>query len=127
MITERVMTAARAAAQIIEQDIKAQSPSRRIAAGLRVDPVIQDGEISFEVTFSDNTKYGVYLDRGTGRYRASENEVGVWNPNPGKGKGGIIPRFFTVISEAAVERVGEVLESAFVADMEEELAKRLEG
>jgi hypothetical protein len=32
-----------------------------------------------------------------------------------------------VISEAAVERVGEVLEAAFVADMEEELAKQLEG
>lgn len=124
-ITERVMRAARSAAQIIEQDIRSQSPSRRIARGLKVDPIVEQDEIAFEVTFDDNVKYGVYLDRGTGKYRASETEVGKWNPNPGKGKGGIIPRFFTVIPETALERVYQVLEEAFVADMEEDLEKAL--
>lgn len=122
-MTERVMTAARAASQIIEQEIRDQAPGKKIGPGLSVSPVIKDGEIEFYVTFADGVTYGIYLDRGTGKYRSSESEVGRWNPNPGKGTGGIIPRFFTVISIGTQERIAKIMEEAFLADVEEDLQK----
>jgi len=124
-MTERVTIAARTAAAIIEEELKLQAPSNKIGSGLTVYPVIEEDAIDFVVVFADGVKYGIFLDRGTGRYRAGETEVGRWNPNPGKGKGGIIPRFFTVISDSAQERVAQVLEEAFLADLEERLEKEI--
>jgi hypothetical protein len=125
-MTERVMTAARTAAALIEQELKAQSPSRKIGSGLFVTPSVSAEGVEFSVTFADGVRYGIFLDRGTGRYRAPETEVGRWNPNPGKGTGGIIPRFFTVISDSTQERVAQVLGEAYLADLEEQILNELE-
>jgi hypothetical protein len=125
-MTERVMTAARTAAALIEGELKNQSPSRKIGSGLSVTPSVSEEGVEFIVTFADGVKYAVYLDRGTGRYRAPESEVGRWNPNPGKGTRGIIPRFFTVISDPTQVRVLEVLEEAYTEDLEEQILNELE-
>lgn len=124
-MTERVQNAAQVASRIIEEELRSQAPGRKIGPGLSVAPVFEEGGIDFIVTFADGVKYGVYVDRGTGRYRTPEDYVGRWNPTPGKGTKGIIPRFFTVISDGTQERIGKIIEEALLADLEEIVENQL--
>jgi len=125
-MTERVLNAAQVASRLIEEELRSQAPGRKIGPGLSVSPVIERDAIDFVVTFADGVKYGIFLDRGTGRYRAGETEVGRWNPNPGKGTGGIIPRFFTVISNGTQERIAQILGQAFLEDLEQQFEKEID-
>jgi hypothetical protein len=122
-MTERVLNAAQVASRLIEEELRSQAPGRKIGPGLSVEPVIQEGQIEFVVTFADGVKYGVYVNRGTGRYRTSPDYVGRWNPNPGKGTKGIIPRFFTMISDGTQQRVLSLLEEAILVDLEQQIEK----
>lgn len=109
-------------AQIIAFDIRAQAPSRKIANSISVRPVLasemdSEIEVDFEVNYGDKI-YGLFLDFGTMAER--ESERGEWNPNPGKGKGGIKPRFFTTPSEATTLKVMELIEEAFLKSQAQE-------
>jgi hypothetical protein len=85
-----------------------------------------DNEVEFVTVIEDQVKYGIYLDKGTGKYR-SDTE-GKWNPNPGKGDDGIIPRFWTSLSDTFMERINMMIEEALTAAEEkknEELLDKL--
>jgi hypothetical protein len=102
--------------------------SRIIAANLKSQaPVSKDGRSRGELKnsvkviprFSSTSNfgfdiqadsYGIYLDMGTGRYRANERKP--WNPKPGKGKDGIKPRFWLTISPKTWERVNNLMTAA---------------
>jgi len=127
-MTTELFTALNVAAQIIAFEIRAQAPSQKIANSISVKPVMtsemdSEIEVNFEVNYGDKI-YGLFLDFGTMAER--ETERGEWNPNPGKGKGGIKPRFFTTPSEATILRVMELIEEAYLKQeterIEEELA-----
>lgn len=53
--------------------------------------------------------YGIFTDSGTGRYRRP-NPVARWNPAPGKGKGGIKPRYWTNLDNAVAIRIARIIE-----------------
>ncbi len=114
-------------ARSMENEIKAQAPSKKIAAGTTVvAEFIGDDQVEFVTVIDDQVKYGIYLDKGTGKYR-SDTE-GKWNPNPGKGDDGIIPRFWTSLSDTFIERINMMVEEALIAAEDkknEELLKEL--
>jgi|688.fasta_scaffold391049_2 hypothetical protein len=114
-------------ARSIENEIKAQAPSKKIASGTTVVAEFTgDNEVEFVTVIEDQVKYGIYLDKGTGKYR-SDTE-GKWNPNPGKGDDGIIPRFWTSLSDTFMERINMMIEEALTAAEEkknEELLDKL--
>jgi hypothetical protein len=53
--------------------------------------------------------YGVFTDSGTGRYRRPNPEAR-WNPNPGKGQGGIKPRYWTNLDNSVAIRIARIIE-----------------
>lgn len=52
--------------------------------------------------------YGIFLKSGTGRYFKPNPKAG-WNPNPGKGKGGIKPRYWTNLDKATTTMISQLL------------------
>ena len=73
------------------------------------------------VTFvlDDPTSYGDFTDFGTKAYRASSR--GPFNPKPGKGEGGIIPRFWSTLSDSTLERIQMIFDEELEAAMNEEI------
>lgn len=73
------------------------------------------------VTFvlNDPTSYGDFTDFGTKAYRATSR--GPFNPKPGKGQGGIIPRFWSTLDDAKMERLQMIFEEELDAALEEEI------
>ena len=52
--------------------------------------------------------YGIFLKSGTGRY-LKPNPKAEWNPNPGKGKGGLKPRYWTNLDKATTTMISQLL------------------
>jgi hypothetical protein len=53
--------------------------------------------------------YGRFLDLGTERYFKGERPDAKWNPKPGKGKGGIKPRYWTNIGKPTEKIIADLL------------------
>jgi hypothetical protein len=53
--------------------------------------------------------YGRFVDLGTKRYYKGENPDARWNPNPGKGKGGIKPRYWTNLGKPTTKLISDLL------------------
>lgn len=53
--------------------------------------------------------YGIFTDSGTGRYNRP-NPNARFNPKPGKGKGGIKPRYWTNLDNAVTIRIARIIE-----------------
>jgi hypothetical protein len=107
-------------AEIIERELTQQSPYKTgaLRKSIKVVPVITDDGVRFT---ADYKKYGVYVDRGTGPYKSRRR--GAWNPSPGKGKGGIKPRFWTTISRQVQVRVKDLISKATLAWIKFELRR----
>jgi hypothetical protein len=99
--------------------LKAQAPrdTGKLQGSIRHRVVVKGGEwaLSFYYIY-----YGVYVDLGTydnadtASYGLSAFDLPQWNPNPGRGGFGIRPRYWSSLSEDAVE-------------LQEFLAKKVEG
>jgi hypothetical protein len=72
-----------------------------------------------ELLLNDPTSYGDFTDFGTRSYRASER--GPFNANPGKGQGGIIPRFWSSLSDTDILRIEMIFEEELDKAMNEEI------
>lgn len=72
-----------------------------------------------ELVLNDPTSYGDFTDFGTRNYRASER--GPFNAKPGKGEGGIIPRFWSTLNDAQIERIQMIFEQELEKAIEEEI------
>lgn len=53
--------------------------------------------------------YGVFTDLGTGRYYRGEQPNKRWRGNPGKGKGGIKPRYWTNLDASTYTQIGRLI------------------
>lgn len=124
MISPLIIQAADLAARVAENEIRSQAPSGTISGGTRVIPILletPDGfDISFETVLEDSVKYGWYLDSGT-LAEKEPNEEAEWNPEPGKGEGGIKPRYWTNLKPEAQARIDMIIEDAFTAAKEAEI------
>lgn len=99
------------AARVIESLLKFQAPKKTGSLAKSVKVVGQEtksGNVSFQ---SNYNRYGRFLDWGTLAESAYPNR-GRWNPRPGKGRGGIKPRFWTTINAATRERVKQIMAAA---------------
>ena len=107
-------------ARIIEQIMKRQVPvkSGALRSSLRVVITGSGSEINFTL---QEKVYGKYTDMGTGKYRARTR--GEWNPRPGKGKGGIKPRFWQSISDKDQVRIQMIIEEELFKQIDIELTK----
>jgi hypothetical protein len=106
--------------RIIEQILKRQVPVKTgaLRASLKIRNVNTDGGITFVL---EEKKYGIFTDMGTGPYRARTR--GQWNPRPGKGKGGIKPRFWQTLSDKDQIRIQMIIEDELSKQIEIELQK----
>lgn len=106
--------AQRESAQILTKFVQNQTPVKtgRLRRTMKVVPIVKRNEdLAFSIDTPAYRKYGRYVDLGTGRYRATKR--GKYNARPGKGKGGIIPRFFTTINILTINRVKKKMAKAF--------------
>ena len=100
MSTEpEIVRAAYQAARIMETKIKFQAPVKTgaLRKSVKVVPRFTERSVLLDIVSLD---YGKYTDLGTGRYRTPASKRRNWNPRPGKGKGGIKPRFWTSITKS---------------------------
>lgn len=95
-------------AKLMQDQLRRQAP---VATGdLRNSVVVRAVETSDGVQLvTGYLNYGVFTDSGTGRYRRP-NPKAKWNPAPGKGKGGIKPRYWTNLDNAITIRIARIIE-----------------
>jgi hypothetical protein len=67
--------------------------------------------------------YGIFTDSGTGRYK-KPNPNATFNPKPGKGKGGIKPRYWTNLDKALKMRIARIIEKELAKQIQQSFRKR---
>lgn len=124
-----IEAAANLAARIIENELRAQSPSEKIAKGVTVVPTYEGEEneiiVDFDIYLEENVIYGIYLDSGTLK-QYEPNPDANWNPDPGKGIGGIEPRYWTNIPEEVTARIDLIIETALEEAKEKEIEAEID-
>ena len=105
----KLQAALNMAARIATNVLKKQVPVKKgdLQKSIKVSGVQTDNSVKL---VSDYLPYGVYTDRGTGPYRTRAGRP--WNPNPGKGQGGIRPRFWTTLDQANRTKINNILRKA---------------
>ena len=129
MISPIITEAANLAARVMENELRAQAPSEKIAKGVSVMPVYEGGEdnlsVDFDIYLEESVIYGIFLDSGT-LDQYEPNPDANWNPNPGVGKGGIEPRYWTNIPEEATARIDLIIETALEQAKEKEIEAEID-
>jgi len=99
--------------RLIANNLQRQAPRKtgELIRSIKVTGSYDGKSVKFN---SDYVPYGVYTDLGTGPYKAKRSG-GNWNPAPGKGRGGIKPRFWTTLDESTRQRVNKII-SKVVSD-----------
>lgn len=112
------------ASRLVSAQLRRQSPVKtgRLKRSIHVRADRQEDVVIFT---ADYLGYGVYTDLGTGPYATSEEQRGPWNPTPGKGKGGIKPRFWNSIEEAIWESISDIYYKAYEQAVEKSIEDSL--
>lgn len=113
-------------ARIYQTEVRSQAPGDNISRGTTIVVVYEDNSFSFASVLSEKVRYGRYLDEGTGPYYKSNAPRGPWNPDPGKGTKGIIPRYWLSISEVLEERLYDMALGYIAEQREKELEEQYE-
>jgi len=89
-------------ARLLQANLKRQAPvdTGALQKSIKVRGRMVGDRINFNVEYLG---YGKFTDMGTGPYRASARKT--WNPRPGKGRGGIKPRFWLTFNRAVYDQV----------------------
>ena len=122
-------------ARKIEELLRGQAPSSNLAGAVQVS--YEDN--GFIISLDDSAKYGIYLWRGTGEEIASGAVAGIdeesiqatydaiwdrrYNPDPGKGKGGIKPRYWLNLKAADIMELQTEIEDAIASALEAQFEK----
>jgi hypothetical protein len=105
------------AARLIEANLKRQAPVGKgtkkkpggaLKRSIKVKANYTGESVQFRYSY---LYYGVYVDKGTRPYGVygKGSKPGPWNPNPGKGEGGIKPRFWTSLENSTKIRVKRII------------------
>ena len=94
-----IVRSASLAARLMETKLRSQAPVKTGALrdSVKVVPRFTEKSVLLDVV---SLNYGKYTDLGTGPYRTPPSKRRNWNPRPGKGKGGIKPRFWTSLTRS---------------------------
>ena len=108
-------------AKIMQDQLRRQAP---VATGtLQQSVVVRAVENADGVQLiTGYLNYGVFTDSGTGRYRRPNPEAR-WNPKPGKGKGGIKPRYWTNLDNAVNIRIARIIEREIAKQIRQSFRK----
>jgi len=122
-------------ARRIEEILRGQAPSANLAGAVQV--AYEDN--GFIISLDDNAKYGIYLWRGTRDEIASGAVAGIdsdsiqstyeaiWDRkpdlNPGKGEGGIKPRYWLNLIAADIDELENEIEKAIANALNNQLEK----
>lgn len=100
------------AASLITINIKNQTPvdTGKLKRSMKTKIEETSDGYRFVIVSREFVKYGTFVDMGTTPYRKPTR--GRYNQSPGKGKGGIIPRYFTTINSATIRRVKKIMSEA---------------
>jgi len=93
------------AARLIAANLRRQAPvaTGALKRSIRVSGSYTGDSIQFRYSY---LYYGKFVDKGTGPYGVrGKGKTGQWNPNPGKGIGGIRPRFWTSLEDSVKKQV----------------------
>lgn len=118
-------------ARRLEQILQSQAP---VDTGrLRRSIAVEFTENGFAIY--DPTGYGFYTHAGTGREAAGKGSNTasiyaqlankIYNPDPGKGRDGIKPRFWMNFSESVYKMIEDELEKAYAEEFEKEITEML--
>lgn len=108
-----------AISKLIQTELKAQVPvaTGKLKRSIKVQAVETPDGFSIKEGF---LTYGIFTDSGTKRYH-KPNPKARWNPNPGKGKGGIKPRYWTNLSPEVTTRISKLITAETARQIREEL------
>jgi hypothetical protein len=101
--------------RMISNQLRRQAPvdTGRLKRSIHVTVRREGGDGDYTFTFeAEYNGYGIYTDLGTGPYGVTESAREEWNPNPGKGKGGIKPRFWNSLSESVMKPIEDIIVDA---------------
>lgn len=115
-----IMKSAIKAARVYQTRLRLQAPVRtgKLKKSIEVVPQLTSDGIRFRETFE---QYGIFTDSGTGRYY-KPNKNARWNPRPGKGRGGIKPRYWTNISDRITrDRIKQIFRDDLAKQIKEQL------
>ena len=124
-IPAQIQRALNTCSKIVQNKIVDQTPvdTGTLKRSMKVSAFQKrNGDLAFRINSEPYQKYGRYVDLGTGPYRSKKR--GKFNARPKKGKGGIIPRFFTTIDKATINRVKVIMQKAYADYIKFELRRK---
>ena len=109
-------------AKLMQDQLRRQAP---VATGkLQKSVVVKAKETKDGVQLvTGYLTYGIFTDSGTKRFHKPNNEA-KWNPTPGKGKGGIKPRYWTNLDNAVTIRIARIIEKEMAKQIQESFRKK---
>jgi hypothetical protein len=111
------------AARIYQTRLRYQAPvaTGKLRDSVKVRVVSTSDGFQLVTTFET---YGIFTDSGTKRYYRP-SDTATWRPRPGKGKGGIKPRYWTnVQDEATVRRVTNIIVKEVTKQIQQTFRKK---
>jgi len=114
------------ASRLISLQLRRQAPVKSGALKRSIHVNVEREDLGDNISFTFTTEYlgyGIFTDLGTRPYGVSPEQRGEWNPNPGKGKGGIKPRFWNSISESVWQPIEDMLADAIAQSIQNEYDK----
>ena len=110
------------AARIYQTRLRYQAPvdTGKLKNSIKVRAVANKDGFQLVSSYLD---YGIFTDSGTKRYHRP-SETAPWNRKPGKGKGGIKPRYWTnVQDDATVRRVSNIIAKEIAKQVQQQFRK----
>ena len=117
-----LMKAANLAARVYQSKLIFQVPvdTGKLKRSIEVIPEITSDGVKFRETY---LTYGIYTDSGTKRYYKPSKKA-KWNPRPGKGKGGIKPRYWTNVNDTiTLKRIADIFTKDIAKQIKQQLGK----
>lgn len=117
-----ISKAAFMAARVYQTRLRFQAPVKTGALrdSVAVVPLITSDGVVFSTTYKT---YGRYLDSGTGKYYRP-NKRANWRARPGKGQGGIKPRYWTNINDTVtLNRISDIFAKDVAKQIKQQLGK----
>lgn len=117
-----VNSAINMAVRLVRANLNRQVP---VKTGALRDSIMISGAVkNNQLTInSDYLYYGKFVDQGTGPYATKKRLT--WRPSPGKGKGGIRPRYWTTLERSTRTEIKNIFERIIAEQIRVKLIRPL--
>lgn len=110
------------AVRLVRANLRRQAPVRTGALrdSIMVSGAVKNNQLTIN---SDYLFYGKFLDQGTGPYATKKRLT--WRERPGKGQGGIRPRFWTTLEKSTRTEIKNIFERVIAQQIRVKLIRPL--